>query len=189
MTSPPGGSRSPLDENATYYWAARSSDGTASSPWSATIAFVVDTTNDPAAAPVLLRPADGSEVTTLVPELAVANSADPRGACAHVRVPDRQRPELRLAGAPGGSRARRRCERDELRRRRGWADNTEYQWRVAASDGETMSAWSVGSFFVNLANDAPEAPVPLAPADGEVVATASPTLRVQERRRPSTATR
>ena len=110
----------PLDENATYYWAARSSDGTASSPWSATIAFVVDTTNDPAAAPVLLRPADGSEVTTLVPELAVANSADPRGACAHVRVPDRQRPRASTRRRSRWQQGSPKVRARRAGRRRGW---------------------------------------------------------------------
>ncbi len=55
-------------------------------------------------------------------------------------------------------------------------ENTEYHWRVRAHDGWTFGPWSnVLWFFVDTGNQAPEAPVPLYPIDGETVAELQPT--------------
>lgn len=57
------------------------------------------------------------------------------------------------------------------------ADNQHYFWRVrAAKDAETFSQWVEGRFFVNLFNDAPDAFNLTAPAAGSEVASATPTL-------------
>src|SRR5258706_12517619 len=58
------------------------------------------------------------------------------------------------------------------------SDNTRYFWRAAADDGHTQGAWTTGSFFVNLGNDPPSAPILMSPVDGQVVTTATPTLRL-----------
>jgi hypothetical protein len=166
-----------LDENGIYYWSVRASDGENLSPWSQPISFMVDTVNESPSVPVPLRPEDGAEVATLTPELAVGGASDPEGdpvsylfevdVVASFDSPALQAsPEL-----PGATEV-------------GWipeplSDNTLHYWRAAAGDGNTLSPWVVGSFFVNLANDPPGVPVPLAPADGQVVTTATPTLRVR----------
>lgn len=61
-------------------------------------------------------------------------------------------------------------------------ENTRGRWRVRAFDGHLAngySPWSpFGTFTVDSANDAPEAPLLEKPADGEVVLTRRPTLSV-----------
>ncbi len=58
-------------------------------------------------------------------------------------------------------------------------ENGRYQWRVRACDGWAFGAWSeVSTFMLNALEEAPPAPTPLAPEEGEFVATASPVLEV-----------
>ncbi len=55
-------------------------------------------------------------------------------------------------------------------------ENTEHHWRVRAHDGWTFGPWSNTLwFFVDTGNQAPEAPVPLWPIDGETVAEVQPS--------------
>ena len=58
-------------------------------------------------------------------------------------------------------------------------DNTTYHWRVRAYDGMAYGPWYNGSFFVNTANDAPEAPAIDHPGDLSEVTTLQPTLAVK----------
>jgi len=52
------------------------------------------------------------------------------------------------------------------------ADNTVYYWRAKANDGSADSLWTdIAEFFVNLSNDAPEAPTLNNPADNSEVTT------------------
>jgi hypothetical protein len=58
-------------------------------------------------------------------------------------------------------------------------EDTLYFWRASASDGNTSTPSPIASFFVNVTNEPPEAPVPLDPVEGRVVGTATPTLRLR----------
>jgi subtilase family serine protease/Tol biopolymer transport system component/fibronectin type 3 domain-containing protein len=171
-----------LDENATYYWSARARDGAGddrASPWSAPASFFVDTTNESPGAPTPLRPVGGAAVPTLTPELAVGNTTDPEGDVLTYRfevdrVPSFDSPALQASPeVPEGAGETSWTPPAEL------TDNSLYYWRARTTDGVTTGPWVVESFFVNLANDPPGAPVVLAPGDGEVVTTGFPTLRLR----------
>jgi subtilase family serine protease/Tol biopolymer transport system component/flagellar hook assembly protein FlgD len=169
-----------LEEDATYYWAARANDGRADSPWSQTVSFIVDTTNASPTAPTPLRPIGGVTVATLAPELAVGNATDAEhDPLTYVfqidRVASFDSPALQVSPAIAEGAAETT-----------WtpplplADNTAYFWRAAATDGHSQGPWAGATFFVSLGNDPPSAPVLIDPADGQVVATATPALRLRD---------
>jgi subtilase family serine protease len=161
-----------LEENGTYFWSVRASDGRNMSAWSEPVSFMVDTENEPPSAPGLISPVGGS-VPTLEPELRLDAAVDPEGEALTYqfeidRVPSFDSPHLQVSGAQAGL---------------AWvpsalADNTRHHWRAAATDGTTRGPWAPTSFFVNLTNDVPGTAVPLAPPAGGIVTTATPTLVV-----------
>jgi hypothetical protein len=167
-----------LDEDAFYHWSARASDGVSSSAWTPAASFRVDSENAPPTSPLPASPVGGTVATT-TPELVVGNAADPEGLALVYRFEiDRaasfDSPELQaspLVAEGDGTTT--------------WtaplalSDNTTYHWRASASDGVTSGSWGSASFFVNLANDPPSVPFPIAPSDGQVVSTPSPTLRIR----------
>ena len=168
----------PLDEGGTYYWSARAFDGRSHSAWSAPIWFVVDANNESPSAPVPLRPVD-VEVATRTPDLVVGNAMDPEGVEPTYffqvdREPTFDSPSLQLSP-----------EVPEGVGETGWTpplaleDDATHHWRAAASDGNSVGPWAGASFFVNTANDPPSTPVPLDPADGGLVTTPTPSLRVR----------
>lgn len=169
----------PLTEDGTYFWTARAHDAQLPSPWTVPVRFRVDTTNLPPSAVPLLRPADEAEIAALSTELAVGPAVDPEGDPLTYRfeidrVPtfdsaDKQiSPEIQPVGVEAT-----------------WTpplplpDNAHAYWRAAARDPHSSGPWATRRFFVNLANDAPGVPVPLDPAAGSVVTTATPALRVR----------
>ena len=159
-----------LDEDALYYWSARASDGVNLSPWSAPAGFRVDSVNGSPSAPRPLSPVDGHDVATLTPPLVVANATDPDGdpiaygfeidVRPELDSPDRQ---VSPALPPGITGETTWMPAGPL------VENTEYFWRAHASDGRTETPSVVASFFVNVADDPPSAPVPLDPVDGRTV--------------------
>ena len=167
-----------LQENAIYYWSARASDGEDASPWTRPIWFMVDTMNESPSAPVLLSPEADAEVATQTPELRVGPASDPEGDAVTYRI--------EVDVVPSFDSASRQASPvlPDSGDGAGWvpeplADNTLHHWRAVANDGTSDGPWATASFFVNLANDAPGPPVPLHPADGQVVTTATPTLTVR----------
>jgi hypothetical protein len=169
----------PLEEGASYFWSARARDPQQPSPWTVPVQFHVDATNAAPSAAPLLRPDADAEVATLAPELAAGPATDPEGDPLTYRFevdrvptfdsPAKQSsPELPLSGGEVA-----------------WMpplpllDNAHAYWRVAARDAHASGPWSSRRLFVNLANEAPGAPVPLAPGAGSVSTTATPLLRVQ----------
>ena len=72
-----------LTENKTYWWRVQADDGTgganATSAWTGTWTFFVNTVNDPPLPPQLTEPVDGSTVQTVQPTLTVNNTTDPEG--------------------------------------------------------------------------------------------------------------
>ena len=167
-----------LEEDVTYYWRARASDGANVSPWTETGSFTVHSTNAPPTAAVPVSPVGGS-VPTKTPQLVVANASDPEEALLAYRfqidrVPTFDSPALQTS-----------TDVPEMSDTTAWtppnplSDNTLHYWRAAAFDGEAQGPWSSASFLVNVANEPPSTPVPSSPASGEVVVTATPTLRVR----------
>lgn len=165
-----------LDEDGTYWWSARAFDGRAFSSWSVPVSFRVDSLNLPPGAPTPLRPVGGARVPTLVPELVTGNAADAESDGLTYRfeldvAPSFDTPELQVS--PG--------VREDLPAT-GWVatvplrDDTRYYWRASASDGHASGPWASASFFVDLNNDPPGAPLPVDPVDGRAVPTNTPTL-------------
>lgn len=71
-----------LPENARLWWRVRAFDGnllSGYSGWSDPWNFVVDVTNEPPDAPVLLKPVDGEELMVRRPTLEVSHPTDPEG--------------------------------------------------------------------------------------------------------------
>jgi hypothetical protein len=133
-----------LTENQTYYWRARAHDGSLYSGWLPTAAFTVNTANDAPGAPTVSAPAEGSSVASLSPTLAVGNAVDPdsdtltygfeiyagitligstSGVPSHMSGVTTWTPDVALA------------------------DNTVYQWRARAYDGDRYGPWTAMTTF------------------------------------------
>lgn len=167
-----------LDEDASYYWSARAGDGTSFSAWTPAAGFRVDSENAPPTAPTPSEPV-GVSVASTTPRLVVLNARDPEGAPLVYRF------EIDRVASFDSAELQVSEELSEELTTTGWtppralADNARYYWRAAASDGLSFGPWAFADFFVNTANDPPSTPVPLAPGEGEVVASATPLLRVR----------
>ncbi len=168
-----------LEENATYYWCARARDESSDSPWSSVVSFVVDTVNESPTAPVPVRPSFGARLTALTTTLVVANARDPEGQPLAYRFQIDSAPSFDTPTLQQASSIAEGPVETSWTPPSGLVDHTTYYWRAAASDGVTFGPWGASEFFVNLANEPPAAPVPIAPADGEIVTTLTPELRVR----------
>jgi 2',3'-cyclic-nucleotide 2'-phosphodiesterase (5'-nucleotidase family) len=123
--------------------------------------------------PAVSGPADGSEVTTLTPALAVTASSDPDGDPISYTFQVFADPQLTVTVAAVTGAGSTWSVAGAL------ADNTTYWWRALATDGVVSSTWtSTARFFVNTVNDAPGPVAVSAPADGTQVGTTTPTLAV-----------
>ncbi len=136
-----------------------------------------DASNAPAA-PEILSPADGAEVTVLPVWLEVANAVDEDG------DPLTYSFELYEDAAMTALVASVR-EVPEGDGTTGWQpglpleENHLYWWRARADDGKAYGPWcEVARFRVNTDNEAPGAPVPNAPRDGAAVSSTHPVLEV-----------
>jgi len=122
-------------------------------------------------APVAVSPVDGEEVDSDVPFLTWNNSFDP------------QLDELRYDVQVWADAAMTNLIREEiLVDENGWFEswwkvtppldeNSTCFWRVRAKDAEAYGPYSdLEEFFVNAVSEPPEAPVPLWPLDGDMVA-------------------
>lgn len=168
-----------LPDNAWYTWRVRASDGKGLSEW-ANGTFFVNTANDVPGPSGLSSPADGSEVDKLTPVLAVSAASDVDEdllsytfevyADSALATPVASATEVR----PGAEGEVSWTVNVPL------SDNTRYFWRALAVDSHgAATASRVFSFFVNTANDAPPAPVILAPLSGSEVSTPSLDLVVE----------
>src|SRR5207245_1743944 len=63
----------PLEEDATYYWSARASDGRDFSPWSLPVPFTVHMIDAAPSAPTPVSPVGGVAVATVRPTLVFVN--------------------------------------------------------------------------------------------------------------------
>jgi hypothetical protein len=165
-----------LGENQWYYWSAWAEDDEGLQGPEAFADFQVNATNLPPFPPILLSPSAGDEIQQLDPPLIVNNTLDPdQDAVSYQFQIDSQNnfssPDLQDSGYL-----------PEIRPYTAWypatlADNTMYYWQARATDGSAASSWSeMGSFMVNMYNDAPTAPTPQEPGDGVVVSQSNPCL-------------
>jgi hypothetical protein len=137
-----------LTENMTYYWHARASDGALDSSWTQVASFTVNTANDAPGSPTLYSPTTGSSMATLTPTLAVVNAVDPDNDNLNYEFEIYSGASLvtAISGIPG-----------DVSGVTTWtlgtalADNTVYQWRARAYDGDRNGPWTVmASFTVHM---------------------------------------
>ncbi|MFO7970720.1 MAG: hypothetical protein R6U40_03110, partial [Desulfobacterales bacterium] len=127
--------------------------------------------------PNIVSPQDASEITGLQPALVIANSTDPDSDPVTYAFEVYEN-EAMIDLVDGQSDVSEGTENTSWTVSQELNDNTWYYWRVRASDGIGSSAWAYGSFFVNTANDPPNAFNISSPADGSEVDTITPVLEV-----------
>lgn len=133
-----------LTENMTYYWHARVFDGSLNSNWTLSSSFTVNTANDAPGSPTLSSPTTGSSVATLTPTLAIANAVDPDSDTLSYEFEIYNGTTLvaSTSGIPG-----------HISGFTSWApgsalnDNTVYQWRARAYDGDRFGPWTAMAAF------------------------------------------
>jgi hypothetical protein len=136
-----------LIENQTYYWRARAFDGALHSDW-AEAWFVVNTANDAPGAPLLYSPLDKATLATFLPTLSVTNAVDPDGDTLTYEF------EVLSAGVLVAARSGVTSQESGVT---SWTvtstlnDNTTYQWRARASDGDRYGPWmNMATFTVHV---------------------------------------
>ncbi len=143
-----------------------------------TVILVVNAVNMAPPAPLPVSPIGGAVVMTGAPSLVWMNAPDPEGNVVRYDV------EVYLddtSGAPAQSIS----DVVETAAQTMWvpstiAENTRVFWRVRARDlGGALSPWSdYAAFLVDSANDPPEIPILIKPAQQETVAMRRPGLSV-----------
>jgi hypothetical protein len=164
-----------LADGTRYLWKAVVTDEHGASVETPLSSFLVDRGNLAPGAPALLSPSSGSEVSAGELDVAAGNAVDPEGAALTYlfeldRVNTFDSPTLRRSGAVSEGSGSTSWHVSGL------DDNTRYFWRVKASDGSAESGWTVASFFVNAANEAPSVPTLKNPGRSASVGTLTPTL-------------
>jgi hypothetical protein len=163
-----------LQENAVYCWRVRAYDGQLHGGWMTTASFRVNTYNDLPTAPTLSSPANNSEVDTLTPTLVVNNSTDPDSINLTYNFEVALDPYFKdidivtsqIGVFEGVGTTSWQVPEGIL------SENTRYYWRAQADDWLIDGPWmETATFFVNTENDAPTAPVIIAPSDGSETTT------------------
>jgi uncharacterized protein (TIGR03382 family) len=170
-----------LQDNHTYAWRVRVTDGTLSGPWSQVQRIRYNPVNDLPGAPRPVQPVAGSQVSTLSPVLVVDNVMDADDTTVTYRFEVAEDAAFTLA----------RQFSDVAAGARGSTSWTvagslkpfvTYYWRATAMDphgGSTQGAVSSFSVFVGRpVNRAPGAPALVSPAQDVKVASATPALVV-----------
>ncbi|MGI9305650.1 MAG: hypothetical protein ACR2RB_23530, partial [Gammaproteobacteria bacterium] len=166
-----------LQEHTYYYWRVIVTDEHTAQTVSRTSMFFVNLANDAPTAPGISRPLDGAEVAEPVVELVVDNAGDVDG--------DALDYLFELDVVPTFDSPGRKIS-DPIRAGVGttsWSvlvleEDRTYYWRVKATDGSADGPWVTASFMLNVANNAPAAPIASNPGNGAWVATLMPTLEV-----------
>jgi len=136
-----------LTENQNYYWRARAFDGELTGAWTPPASFMVNTANDAPGAPALSSPADGASVSTLSPALTIINAVDPdRDRLVYDFEVTREGALVSgVSGAAEGGAGTTSVTLSAL------ADNTAYQWRARAFDGDRYGPWmTMAGFTVHV---------------------------------------
>ncbi len=166
----------PLSNHVTYHWRVAAKDALGAQMPTAARWFLVNTGNAAPTDPVLLSPAVGGQSTSVNTALTIQNSTDAdNDLLTYVFEIDTvntfdsgdKRTSGQVIQSATGSTS--------------WAvtglvENKRYWWRVKAQDGRAESAWVVGDFLMNAANEAPPTPTVKNPGNGAWSATQQPTL-------------
>lgn len=134
-----------LEDNREYYWRVKAIDaGGVEAPWSGLSPFLVDVRPQAPAVPQLLRPATrGDAVANPEVELAWSSVADPEGeeVSYAVEVFDAADSRIATADVPDSGSAEVTWTTPAL------PAGATYTWRVLATDGSLVSAWSDSAGF------------------------------------------
>jgi len=127
-----------LTENNTYYWRARAYDGEFYSNWMTLASFMVNTANDAPSAPTLHSPSEGSSLDTLNPALSINNASDPDSDTLTYDFEIYTNGTLiqSITGIPQDISGI-----TSVTLTTALSDNTTYNWRVRAYDGDRYGAW------------------------------------------------
>lgn len=140
-----------LIENQTYYWRARAFDGELYSGWMPFASFMINTANDAPSAPTLHLPANGMSLDTLYPTLSVYNAIDPDPPEADTLTYDFEIYSngtliQSITGIPEDNSGITSITLNEA-----LTDNTTYNWRARAYDGDRYGAWmDMTAFSIHL---------------------------------------
>ncbi|WP_193166298.1 beta strand repeat-containing protein [Microbulbifer hainanensis] len=162
-----------LQQDVTYYWRAKASDGAVESNW-VTASFQVDTDNVAPPVPTLQNPGAGAVVENLRPLFEVNPVSDPDGDAVQYRFEVYADAALTMLVA------------SQLQAATQWTpgfdfnDNSHYYWRARAKDAKgAVGDWSeVNPFSINEngVNDAPQIALVL---PGSEVTVSEPQLLIQ----------
>ncbi len=137
-----------LVENDIYYWRARAYDGQAYSGWMNLASFMVNTANDAPNAPTLNAPAEGSSIATVTPVLSVNNATDPEN--------DSLTYDFEVYSGGALIRTVPGIPEDvsgitSITLNPALSDNTVFNWRARAYDGDRYGAWmEMATFSTHL---------------------------------------
>lgn len=137
-----------LIENQTYIWRARAYDRQLHSGWMPLASFMVNTANDAPEAPTLYSPAEGSSIDTLYPTLSVNNAKDPDSDSLTYNFEIYSNGVLTesITGIPQNISGI-----TSVTLNKALSDNTTYNWRARAYDGDRYGAWmDMATFTVHL---------------------------------------
>jgi len=137
-----------LVENQNYYWRARAFDGQAYGSWSILATFMVNAANDAPSSPTAISPLDNGNVTTLNPILSIANAVDPDHDTLLYSFEVYKDGALvsQIANVPENSTGTTSSTLSAS-----LADNTIYQWKARAFDGDRYGPWTpLATFTVHL---------------------------------------
>ncbi len=152
-----------LSNDSQYYWRVLSTNSAGDSNWSATFNFTTLPTI--AAVPVLVSPSDNSTNQSLIPTLSW--NAVPAADSYKIQLSDDAGFStfiVNQSGLIGTSFAVT-----------GLSDNTQYYWRVLATNSAGDSNWSTPFNFTTLPNIA-DAPVLASPSNNSTNQSLTPTL-------------
>jgi len=159
----------PLDDNTWYYWRVRATDGFGFSAW-VEGSFFVNTQNDAPDPFQISFPQDGSEVTTLRPELKVMNSSDPDGDSLTYSFEVYADSGLTILVASNSGVAQGTEGLTAWTINTDLNDNTWYYWRASAQDEHgAQSMTQAAAFLVDATNDPPTLPGIVSPANGSEI--------------------
>lgn len=178
---------SPLEDQTYYYWQATADDGNGGITQTAVLTLYVDTANHAPGTPSGLLPHGPEEVDTTYTDLTVTNVAGgdqdeifyifELDTAKGFNSPDKQISDLIPEGSGTTS-----WYVDGLE------ENTQYFWRVKATDGSAASPWATASFFVNRINDAPSTPTIRNPGANAWTKTLTPVLSLNRAADPDNDT-
>ncbi|MBI4848508.1 MAG: hypothetical protein HY808_08050 [Nitrospirae bacterium] len=137
-----------LIENKTYYWRARVFDGELYSGWMPFATFMVNTANDAPTAPELQAPVEGISLDILTPTLSVYNAADPDS---DVLTYDFEIYSNGILTQSITGVTQNVSGVTSVALSATLSDNTTYNWRARAYDGDRYGAWmNMAAFSIHL---------------------------------------